>query len=192
MQRSAARCRCARCARGRAGCAAAWRAACRAASGRPGRCRPVTFSRASTRGSRLPLTSARGLGSEAIGSLSSHGARRRPRSRRRSCRSRCSGRGCRRCRGGSRPRVGAGFLVEQRRGGQHDARDAEAALRAAAVDERLLERVQRRRRRPAPSMVTMSRPGASSASIRQARPARRPAGRCRRRSCRCRSLPWCR
>ena len=44
---------------------------------------------------------------------------------------------------------GAGVAVEQGLGGQHDARRAEAALRAAVLDERLLDGMQRRRRRQA-------------------------------------------
>ena len=106
---------------------------------------------------------------------------RRPGWRRRSCGSPCSGRGCRAGSAARRSRVGVGVLVEQRLRGQQHAGGAEAALHGAAIDERLLERVQRlavgrgprrsaprgrpppppgtcRRSRPAPSTSTVQAP----------------------------------
>ena len=70
-------------------------------------------------------------------------ARTSPARRRRSAGSRCSGRGCRRARRRSRRGPGACARLVEREQRHHEARRAEAALRAVAVDHRLLHRVQR-------------------------------------------------
>ena len=168
----ARRCRCGGCGRARAGCAAAWRAPCRAARGRRDRrASPVTRSRASTRGSRLPMTFERRRRAgvdRAIGSLASLR------------------------RGGGRDglddlavagaaaqvagdgvadlvrRSGCGLRIEQRLGGR--ARCRACRSRIACRRARPAPAGSDAARRPSdrPSMVMMSRPGASSASTRQA------------------------
>ena len=89
--------------------------------------------------------------------------------RRRCAGSRCSGRGCRRWPGGSRPRWGRVLLQEGHQGHQEAGR-AEAALQAVGLPERLLQRMELG---PAPgaspSTVVSSRPSACTASIRQER-----------------------
>ena len=88
--------------------------------------------------------------------------------RRRSSRSRCSGRGCRTAPRGSRPRSGSARAPEQVGGRDDEAGRAEAALDGARLDERLLHAVQRRRSPARPSTVTTSWPSACAASTRHA------------------------
>ncbi len=77
-------------------------------------------------------------------------APRPPRPPRRSAGSRCSGRGRRTSASRISSRVGCARAVEQRLRGDEDPRRAVAALRAAEIGERLLQRVQPRVRSPAP------------------------------------------
>ena len=75
--------------------------------------------------------------------LSQPACPRRPCGPRGRCRrSRCSGRGCPRARSGPRPRSGRGFASQQRRRRDQHAGRAEAALDAALLEERALQRVQ--------------------------------------------------
>ena len=90
--------------------------------------------------------------------------------RRRCAGSRCSGRGCRRGPGGSRPRSGRGFSSRKGTSVIRKPGRAEAALQAVRIPERLLERMELG---PAPgaspSTVVSSWPSACTASIRQER-----------------------
>ena len=126
--------------------------------------------------------------------------------RRRSSRSRCSGRGCPRAPRGSRRRTGSALRSQQVGGRDDEARRAEAALHRARLDERLLHgmqlvavgepldrrhvvavglrgeheaRADERRRRAAPS-TSRTRPArtrSSSRGSRASRAARRAATR---------------
>ena len=84
----------------------------------------------------------------------------------RSSGSRCSGTGCPRAPAAPRPRWGRGFSIQQRLGRDQHARRAEAALDAALLEERLLQRVQLSPSAK-PSIVVTSWPSAWSARYEQ-------------------------
>ena len=92
---------------------------------------------------------------------------------------------------GSSSAPARGLAVEQGLGGQHHARDADAALHAALLDEGVLQRVQPPSSSARPSIVSTAR-AVGLVGQHQARVDRagRPRAPCRRRTRPCRSLPW--
>ena len=114
---------------------------------------------------------------------------RAPPPRRSSC-SPCSGRGCRPGPRGSSSGAGVRVAVQQRLGRQHHARDADPALHAALLDERVLQRVQRGRPRPALDRLHARAVGLVGHHQAGVDGSGRPRARCRRRTRPCRSPPW--
>ena len=132
--------------------------------------RPVTFSGASKRGMRQRrCRGPRGVVfiTVAICSALPQLARRPRGSRPPSWCTRCSGTDCRRCPGGSRPRMGAGFSASSALADMIMPGMQKPHCGTPWLDERLLHRVQRCRSSASPSMVRTSRPRACIASTRQ-------------------------